>query len=211
MLANKPLNTARRIVKDTGSLGAFRWDDPTCLLGINEAIREIIKVFPYAHATTDLAYPLQPGVHQATPDGCVAVINLQRNSSGAPITPADRLILDVEDPGWQQGPTSLEVVHWYKDPMSIGFFEVYPPQPDPAGAVVIQYAIYPDEVDATTQELALDDRFEVAIAHYLVYYLLDEESNNPVNAEISMKHYEVFRGELMAIVTGTLPNAASNA
>ncbi|MDF0750282.1 hypothetical protein NLU14_08570 [Marinobacter sp. 71-i] len=159
---------ARTLFDETNT----RWSEPELLEYLSDAQREAVNLKPTAYSKSE-AIPLQPGTLQALPAGAVALIDIggnmgaDGNTPGASITQVDRTILEAVRPGWRSSTPNISAKHYLYDDRDPTAFEVYPPQPDPAGHVQATFAAEPPVLAATGDTLALSAIYDTAL-YYLV-------------------------------------------
>lgn len=187
------ITRANRLLQDETQV---RWPESTMLDWINDAVRRTINAIPMA-SFVQTVIPLVPGVNQALPVDCITLIDVIQNVDGARVTPADSAVLDAELPTWRQAAAEQDVVH-YLPPRTLGqsFFDVYPPQPDTPGQLLIQYSFYPAEVTAAEDDLPINDVYMNALVNFTCYRAMDQDTNNQANTERAARYFAGFNDEL---------------
>lgn len=152
-----------------------RWSDPRLLEYVNEAQRMITLLKPSSYTKTD-SLQLVAGTLQTLPaDGhmlidIVASMGADGDTPGGAISQIDRTILNTSVSSWRNHTASMNTRHYIYDDRAPESFEVYPPQPDPAGYVQMVYAATPPEITDGANELSLPEIYDTPM-RYLVLAL----------------------------------------
>ncbi|MBL3825164.1 MULTISPECIES: phage adaptor protein [unclassified Marinobacter] len=149
-----------------------RWKEAELLEYLSDAQKEAVLLKPTAFTKNEAA-KLQPGTVQSLPAGGVALVDIGGNmgpngqTPGRGVTQIDRTVLESVRPDWRTETASVTAKHYLYDDRDPTRFEIYPPQPDPAGYVQISYGAEPPEVTAVGDELSLSAIYDTAL-YYLV-------------------------------------------
>lgn len=149
-----------------------RWKEAELLEYLSDAQREAVLLKPTAF-TKNEAVQLQPGTVQSLPAGGVALIDIGGNmgadgsTPGPGVTQIDRTVLESVRPDWRAATASVTAKHYLYDDRDPTRFELYPPQPDPAGYVQISYGAEPPKLSDVGDELSLSAIYDTAL-YYLV-------------------------------------------
>lgn len=173
---NEIVSTARDLLNDSG----LRWQDPTCLRGLNFARREIVIYLPSANSIA--AKPtLQAGTRQTMTGlnlvGGLQFLDVPRNFSndgntpGRSIIKAERAWLDETRPDWHNDAPSNVIQHYCLDNRDPKAMYVWPPSTGAAKAEVI-YSAAPTDMAAVSDPIGLDDIYANPMAYYLLFFLL---------------------------------------
>jgi hypothetical protein len=188
------LAEVRRLLQDTGVL-AFRYDAPSLLNALNLGQFAITKLDPLATSTI-IPHTLTSGVRQTLPTdalqyfrvNCVLVSTVP--TTVVTTTTVDEL--DVAHPLWRAA-TGSKVLQAAPDPYDPSSFYVYPAA---VGAVQVQYSRTPSLVVDGTLNISLPDRYQLALQHFMVYKILEQDSDDESNETLAAKHYQHFMGAL---------------
>lgn len=159
---------ARTLFDETNT----RWGEAELLEYLSDAQREAVNLKPTAYSKSE-AVPLQPGTRQTLPAGAVSLIDIGGNlgadgdTPGVSITQVDRTILEAVRPSWRSSTPNISAKHYLYDDRDPAAFEVWPPQPDPAGYAHATFAAETPVLSSTDDELALSAIYDTAL-YYLV-------------------------------------------
>lgn len=217
MLAGVITNAVAAELQDPSNV---RWSLEKLLGYVNAAQRAVALVRPDATATT-VAVQLAAGTKQSLPAGGQRLLKVIRNMGSDGITPGrvvrktDADTLDRFDPDWHSAnkakTTVLEYVYDDRTPET---FYVNPPVASTSPVYVeISHSATPAEVTAVGDTLAIDDIYESALRHWVLYlaYSLNVEQRN---ANRAAAHYQGFFNVLGVKIRGDMmvsPNAKESA
>lgn len=160
-----------RVTKTLFDEGFDRWTEAELLEYITDSQREVVLLKPSAF-TKNESFQLVAGTLQSLPATGLILIDVVASmgadglTPGQSVTQIDRTILESVRPNWRTNIANVNARHYMFDDRDPKRFEVYPPQPDPAGYIQVIYAASPDAITANTDVLALDSIFDTP-----VYYL----------------------------------------
>lgn len=149
-----------------------RWKLPELVGLLSDAQRDVVMLKPAAY-TLNAAVQLAPGTVQNLPDDGVALIDIggnlgaDGNTPGRSVTQVDRTVLEQYKADWRSDTPNMAARHFIYDDRDPQRFEVYPPQPDPAGYVSLVYAAVPPVLADENAEISLPDIY-VTPLYYLV-------------------------------------------
>ncbi|WP_328186903.1 phage adaptor protein [Marinobacter sp. OP 3.4] len=157
-----------------------RWALAELVGHLSGAQRDVVMLKPAAY-TMNQAVQLAPGTVQSLPDGGVALVDIggnmgaDGNTPGRSVTQIDRTILESARPDWRASKASTTARHFIYDDRDPQRFEVWPPQPDPAGYVNLVYAATPPALVDENSQISLPDIYVTAL-YYLVLARAYEKS-----------------------------------
>ncbi len=135
-----------------------RWPDADLIKYLNDGQRRIVTLMPSVNSSKH-TYQLTPGVVQSIPDGTLAISAFVRNqgldgsTAGNAIDEFPRQLLDDIFPDWAADTESVSVAYaMYKRLDNPKIFEVYPPQPDPAGYIEVEAADEPADCTLSSHD-----------------------------------------------------------
>jgi hypothetical protein len=130
-----------------------------------------------------------------------------------------RSMMDVVRPTWQSDQPSTDCVNYMVDDNLPAAFWVWPPAPAqddptiPAMMVEIHYSAAPKVLDLPAADktwrdvqgaISVRDRFAMVLPDYVLYRAYMKDSEFGGNGSRSKTHFDLFQGQLMADVQGTL-------
>lgn len=149
-----------------------RWKEAELLEYLSDAQKEAVLLKPTAFTKNEAA-KLQPGTVQSLPAGGVALVDIGGNmgadgtTPGRGVTQIDRTVLESVRPDWRAAKASVTAKHYLYDDRDPTRFEIYPPQPDPAGYMQISYGAEPPALSDVDDDLSLSAIYDTAL-YYLV-------------------------------------------
>jgi len=102
--------------------------------------------------------------------------------------------LQAARPDWHQSPPSAVCRHYATDVRDPKRFYVWPPQPDPAGFVMVVYQGVPDDV-GLGDFFPLPDLYAEAAYLFVLYHVLLRRDHN-ADPQRAMVFYQMFMTEL---------------
>lgn len=150
-----------------------RWKNEFHLTSLHNGQQDIASKRPEAFPVVG-AHFLSPGVRQQVPVGFNQLIDLRFNldQDRIPISTIrhiERQKLDKMAPSWPAADPALEVVFFVFDPRYPKFFDVYPPQPDPAGAVEAVLGGRPPKPTLSPEStIGVEDQFASALKYFMI-------------------------------------------
>lgn len=196
----KAIDIVTRVGRLLSDISQITWSESTMFPLIDSGQVMLIRRVPFANKTRE-SVSLVAGYAQKAPDDCVAIIGIPANTGGDAITPIERMLLDVEVPGWVNTPLDVPVIHvmYTGDPKE---FLTYPARPTPPGAVDMEYAAYPTAITEVADDLSVLDEFVEPLVYYVAHKLLDantSEANTAVRAREYSERVEDFIAEITGV------------
>jgi len=184
-------------------IGAITWPPDLLIRYLNAGVLEIINLKPDAYPTTK-NLTLVAGAIQTLPTGDIMILFVDCNMGvagdtvGKKVTGLNKEQLDELLPIWQTTTmASTEVAHVIIDPRDTKHFYVFPPQPDPVTQQLRAVVMTPPTpLESATDTFPLDDTFMPAMADYLVYRALAEETTIPNALNKSIQFFQKFLQDL---------------
>ncbi len=190
------IDRVRALLRDADPDGDFQHSDETLLDWLSEAYLELVVLKPNAHTVTAVI-SLQPGTEQRLPDDGIIPIRAMSNmgldgaTRGPLYTMVNPAVLYSGFPNWMQEPPELTVQHVMVKPQSRQF-QVYPPQPDPAGHIEIEYTAIPAAPVDINAPLSVADHYAPVLTNYVTYRALSEDSDHVANRKKAVQFYQLF-------------------
>lgn len=162
---------AARVSKTLFDEAHGRWAETEIIGYVSDAQREVALLKPSAY-TLNSSIQLEPGTTQSLPANGALLIDVLSSmgadglTPGQSVTQIDRTVLESVRPNWRTVNGSMATRHFIYDDRDPLHFEVYPPQPDPAGYLQITYAAIPAVLVNAVDVIALADIYVTPI-----YYL----------------------------------------
>lgn len=194
VLASAIIGKAWGIIQDTTGV---RWPSAEMLGWLNEGQKEIAKLKPTASIANE-SVQLVGGSKQTIPSTAIALLNVPRNmgadgtTMGDSILPIMMSVLDEIIPGWHKVTANAAVRYFTVDPRNPRNFYVYPPQPVTPSYVEEVYSVIPEEIEATTNPITIEDTYEGCLVDYLLYRAYQKDSQYAGNGERSAVSYGQF-------------------
>lgn len=190
------LTAVRRTLLDQGVEEVF--SDTYLLDLVNEATTAILTQNPYAR-TTDDEIELDAGPRQTLASGDIYLHDVLANRSsegrGRTVRRVSREQLDNFVPNWMRDDPATEVEHFTFDEQEPDVFYVYPPN-DGNGVVHAVVTRIPSKVEDSDVDLPLRESFFDAYLNYMMYRVLDAESDEPNAFERAETFYTRFAESL---------------
>ena len=168
------------------------------LAHLNAAVAEIVQLDTKAYMVNA---PLQcaPGTLQSLPGDAVALVDVRYNcdDSGTPgraVTAVGMEQLQAARPDWHQSPPSSVTRHYAADVRDPKRFYLWPPQPSPAGYVMVVYQGVPDDVGLGDM-FPLPDLYAEAAYLFVLYHVLLRR-DRAADPQRAMVFYQMFMTEL---------------
>lgn len=178
-----------------------RWAAADHLLWLNEAQREVVKEKPDANPVIESVL-LAAGSLQSLPAGAVQLLDVTCNmgttgtTEGDSITVVDRKLMDTFSPSWRSASASTEVTHVIYDPKRVPKkFWVYPKSPGTNYIEIITGKL-PNDVALIGDQITLDQEYDVAIMHYILFMAHSIDAEYAGNAQLAQAHYSAFLNAL---------------
>ncbi|WP_067586410.1 DUF6682 family protein [Endozoicomonas ascidiicola] len=190
------VTNARRLLRDNDPDGDFAHSDEVLLGWLTEGYTDMVILKPSVNTVIE-TFQLQPGVEQTLPDGGVIPIRGISNMGadgairGNVFTLADSKALYRGFPDWMLHTADGSVQHVLPSPTPTSF-QVYPPQPDPAHFVALEYSAIPAEPADINALISVDDEYAPALTNYIVHRALSEDSDHPANREKATMFHEKY-------------------
>lgn len=185
-LVSEVIERARVLLRDADPDGDYSHADIELLGWVQEGHSFVVIVKPNANVA-NRTIQLQPGTRQELPAGAIGLVQVYNNmgadgsTPGNVITIVDRQTLDNTDPGWHGSAPDGAVIHYVYDEDDPTHFDVYPPQPDPAGYVRAAYPTNPTLPAGLGDTITLDDIYAPVLTDYVVFRALSKDGANPTN------------------------------
>lgn len=189
MTAQEIVTAVRRLLIDEGVTPQF--ETAYILDLINEATPAILSLKPTALTTTQLV-SLDPGVRQTLPAGAIYLHDVLANATSAlVIRKVEEAQLDVFQSNWRQIDATKLVEHYMFDETDPRAFQVYPPN-DGSGEVLVRYTTIPPVAATVNATLALPDDFKPAYIYYVLYRIMDGDSDEVNNENRADRFYNRY-------------------
>ena len=188
------ISRARTLLRDADPDGDFEHSDNDLLHWVQEGHSFVVILKPNANVV-NTSIPLAEGTRQQLPSGAIGLVRIfsnmgsDGNTAGKVITIIDRQTLDDAEPDWHFATPSPTVEHYVFDEEDPTHFDVYPPQPDPAGYVRAAYPTNPQLPAQLTDAITLDDIYAPILTDYVVYRALLADSANEKNKALANDYY----------------------
>lgn len=153
----------------------IRWALSELVGHLSDAQRDVVMLKPAAY-TLIAAHQLEPGTVQNLPADGVALIDIGGNmgadgaTPGRSVTQIDRTILESSRPDWRSSTANIAARHFIYDNRAPHQFEVWPPQPDPAGYVNLIYAAVPARLADENATISLPDIYATPLYYLVLSY-----------------------------------------
>lgn len=183
-----------------------RWPTDEMLGWLNDAQRAIVLRKPNAFVK-NVILKLVVGTFQSLPPDAVQLIDISRNENGPVITGCKRAILDAGDRNWYRQSQQAIALHFCFDESNPKHFDVYPPN-NGAGSVHLVYSASPPNV-ALGDVIALDDVYQPAILHYLLWMAYSKDAQFAEDAQRASNSMAVFNN-LLSIKTDVEQSISPN-
>ena len=185
-VAQDVVNDARRLVQDTTV--PYRYDDPTVLAFVNQALRRAALIRPdlFAYITS---MNCVTGPMQTAPADSVRIIEVLQAAGAGNMNEVNRDSLDLMFNLWQIGATSVPS-NWCRHPRNPNTFFVYPPAT--AGSqLIMEYVQSPRNYALGDVVALVPDAYFPAIVDCTVALLesIDNEHANSGRAKLFMDSF----------------------
>ena len=203
------ISKARILLRDT-DVSFAQHSDETLLGWLADGQTAVVVYKPSAN-TRHIDISLVPGADQTLPDDALYIVRplsnvtvtqstdpepVETRTPGRTITAVDPDTLYRYVPDWPTMDADSTVQHVLLDENEPVQFQVYPPQPDPAGVIKVAAVINPPAPANISENIAFKDEYQTALIEYVCYRALLEDSDNPVNAQKSEMYYSKFMQSL---------------
>lgn len=193
MLAVDLINRVSRILNDEED-GARRWDQSELLEWLNDGQREVVLHRPDA-SVKSAEFTCINNARQTLPDEALSLVDVVRNSDGAPIFQMASLEWGCLDHEMESDRIDL----FSFDERNPRQFYLHP-TPDAGTEIDVLYSILPQEVVVTdfesdTKPLSISALYANAILDYMLFRALQKEDDAASSAKAAA-HYEAFLSSL---------------
>ena len=195
------VSRARTLLRDADPDGDYGHSDDELLGWVQEGHSFIVLLKPNANVVND-SVQLQAGTRQTLPAGAIGLVRIlsnmgaDGNTPGPVITIIDRDTMDNADPNWHFAAPEANVQHYLFDEDDPTHFDVYPPQPEPAGYVRAAFPTNPELPADLSDTITLDDIYVPVLTDYVAYRALLKDSANPENKTRADGYYIRFTESL---------------
>lgn len=179
-------------------LAGIRWPATDLVQHLNDGLVALAEIRPDATAKT-ISHSLVAGVKQTVPAGCLKLMDITRNTSGAPIRQTQQQLLDDIDPNWYSRPGSTRIRHFYFDERDPKTFYVYPPAATGASVELLHSAapaVIPApsgrSYDTVTGDLPVADAFKSGLWSFVLFRAYSKDAQYGGNSAMSLAHYQLF-------------------
>jgi len=200
ILALSIITEASTILGDSSNA---RWSQSDLLGYLNDAQLEAVTLAPKVNPVR-VTVQLLPGITQELPNDGILLLDIFWNMGangltiGQPITITNIDVMRKRRPNWTTD-TASGVVQTYmydeKDPVH---YSVWPPQPNPAWYIDINYSAVPvaipDYGPSTT--ITIDDYWKNALLSFVLYRAFSKDAAVPAMAERRDANYKQFLQDL---------------
>lgn len=203
--AQNILDRASVLLNDVGGV---QWPQTELLQWLNDGRRDASVYRPDIYAE-NASHALVAGAMQPIPSDGIRLIDISINTNGAAVTPADKILLDQQNPSWPSGTPSATIRHWMFDARNPLIFWVWPPATTSASLELIYQQVVTDYA-ATDTLTNYESLYENSFINYVMFRAFSKDAEVPANAERASAYYELFKSELEsgAQVTMTLTSNA---
>lgn len=180
----------------------IRWALPELVGYLSDAQRDVVMLKPAAY-TLNAAVQLAPGTVQSLPDGGLSLIDVggnmgaDGNMPGRSVTQTNRTDFERYRADWRSDTPSIVAKHFMYDDRDPSRFEVWPPQPDPAGYVNLVYTAAPPALVDENSEISLSDIYITP----LVYLVLARAYEKSTGAQ-DFNKAQNYRATAAQMITG---------
>jgi len=200
ILALSIITEASTILGDSSNV---RWSQSDLLGYLNDAQLEAVTLAPKVNPVR-VTVQLLPGITQELPDDAILLLDIFWNMGangltiGQSITVTNIDVMRKRRPNWTTD-TASGIVQTYmydeKDPVH---YSVWPPQPNPAWYIDINYSAVPvaipDYGPSTT--ITIDDYWKNALLSFVLYRAFSKDAAVPAMAERRDANYKQFLQDL---------------
>lgn len=212
----------QRVVVTLQDDDSTRWTMPELVRYLNDGLREF-ALLRADQVSKSVVFDCVAGSRQVLPAEASALVDVSGNaaagSSLAPVSVADRAMLDAVAPGWRNETASIDVIHFVHDLRDPRVFYTYPPATATA-KLDLTYTVIPafiaePAVDADFNDVVgnvgIPDIYANALTDYVLYRAYTKDSEYAGNAARAQAHYAAFGGALgsdLKSVVAISPNQA---
>lgn len=207
MLAQDIETAVRRVLIDEGVTPQY----PTSYILdlINEATAAILSLKPTALTSTETV-DLSSGVRQTLPAGTIYLHDVISNANSALVVrKVEESQLDVFQSNWRSVSSTINVEHYMYDETDARAFQVYPPN-NGSGSVLVRVTKIPSKLADINDTLALDDDFMPAYVYYVLYRIMDGDSDEINNENRADRFYNRY-AEALGVKVQNRMNFSPNA
>lgn len=207
MQAQQIVTAVRRLLIDEGVTPQFSTSYILDL--INEATAAILSLKPTALTSTE-TISLSSGVRQMLPAGTIFLHDVIANAaSSLVIRRIEESQLDVFQSNWRAVESTAAVEHYMYDETDPRAYKVYPPN-NGTGSVIVRITKIPPIITLVTDTLALTDDFMTAYIYYVLYRIMDGDSDEINNANRADRFYNRY-AEALGVKIQNRMNYSPNA
>lgn len=207
MLAQEIITAVRRLLIDEGVTPQYA--NSYILDLINEATPAILSLKPTAHTTTE-SKDLNSGVRQTLPAGAIYLHDVIANSNSAVvIRRIEESQLDIFQSNWRSVSFTTNVEHYMYDETDPRAFLVYPPN-NGSGSVQLRVTKIPSKIVDENDTMTLPDDFKPAYIYYVMYRIMDGDSDEINNENRADRFYTRF-AEALGVKIQNRMNYSPNA
>lgn len=196
--------TAQSIIKSVQTElqdDGTRWPATELVDHLNDGQREIASLRPDMFMVT-VAQSIT-GVKHTLPAACVNLVEITRNTNGAPMRKADRTMLDAVEPSWMTKTASTKLAHFCYDLVEPDVFYTYPPAASGASVDTV-YSTLPTDVAApsgilystVSGNIACKDTCKNALIHWCLSKAFSKDAEFGGNAALRDFHLAQFKSAL---------------
>lgn len=207
MTAQEIETAVRRLLIDQG--GTPQYSTSYILDLINEATPAILSLKPTALTSTETV-DLSSGVRQSLPAGAIYLHDVIANAdSSMVIRKVEESQLDVFQSNWRSVSFTSSVEHYMYDETDPRAFQVYPPN-NGSGEVLVRVTKIPTKLGDINDTVPLKDDFMPAYIYYVMYRIMDADSDEMNNENRADKCYARF-AEALGVKIQNRMNYSPNA
>lgn len=198
VIAQEICDEAARTLFDDGT----RWPEAELFGYLKDAQRDIVVMKPAANTVNELVQ-LVAGTRQALPDGGISLVDVGGNygldgaTPGRGVTQIARKELETFKPQWRADAPSVEAKHFIYDDRDPAHFELWPPQPDPAGYVELSYSATPAVIANIADPITLPDIYKSPL-----YYLVLAKAYSKTSGTQDFAKANTYEQKAIAMVNG---------
>ena len=200
ILALSIITEASTILGDSSNT---RWSQSELLGYLNDAQLEAVTLAPKVNPVR-VTVQLLPGITQELPNDGILLLDIFWNMGangltiGQPITVTNIDVMRKRRPNWTTD-TASGIVQTYmydeKDPVH---YSVWPPQPNPAWYIDINYSAVPVAIPnyGPSTTITIDDYWKNALLSFVLYRAFSKDAAVPAMAERRDANYKQFLQDL---------------
>lgn len=156
-----------------------------------DALREMLINRPEAMTINSSFTLTANSVAQALPTGYLRLVDVIRNTNGAPVSVVTRNEMDMHRPEWMQDNATSAVRHYMIDQQNPRAFWVWP-KPATAFSIDATMLAEPPTSVAVDGSLPVESTYLPAIVDYVAYRAYSEDAEDSFNADRALAHRDVF-------------------